>query len=96
LRPTAAGGGGHGVLGRETASGSIFRIAPPSQTAAWVEIFMVVVLPQAGQRHRIANGDAATTQSQAVSGCFIDTLLGVGMRVEPRPLPMTLRQSFGC
>jgi|SRR5215831_6753684 hypothetical protein len=94
----------HGVLGRETASGSIFRIAPPLQTAASVAIFMTVVLPQAGQRQRNANGDAATTQSQGVSGCFIDTLFGVGMRVElnqdyvlvREPLSITLRQSFGC
>jgi hypothetical protein len=86
---------GHGVLGRETASGSIFRIAPPSQTAATVAIFMTVFLPQAGQHQWNANGDAATTQSQAVSGCFMGGLSLQSECVEPRPLSITLGQSFG-
>jgi len=77
-----------------TASGSPFRIVAPSQTAATVALFMIVFLPQAGQHQWNANGDAATTQSQGVSGCFMDTLFGVGMRVEPRPLSITLSQSL--
>ena len=37
---------------------------------------MIAVLPQAGQRHRNANGDAAAgAQSQDVSGCIIGGIL---------------------
>jgi hypothetical protein len=35
---------------------------------------MIAVRPQAGQRHRDANAEAAPEQSQDASGCFIDTL----------------------
>jgi hypothetical protein len=35
---------------------------------------MVAVMPQTGQRHRTANGEAAPAQSQDASGCFIGAL----------------------
>ena len=55
-------------------SGSTFLIVSPLQTAARLEIFMVAVMPQTGQRHRTANGEAAPAQSQDASGCFIGAL----------------------
>jgi len=69
----------------------------PSQTAARVDIFMIAVLPQTGQRHRNANGEAAAgSQSQRVSVWFIrDTLVmvqNVG-RTKPR---LHLREQRFC
>jgi len=50
---------------------SYILILSPSQTAASVDIFMIVLVPQTEQRHRSANGLAAfAPQSQLVSGCF--------------------------
>jgi len=72
LRPTLCAGYVPGALRCEAVSGSTSLILSPPQTAARVEIFMIAVLPQAGQRHRNANGDAAAgPQSQGVSGCVI-------------------------
>jgi len=39
-----------------------------------VDTWMIAVLPQAGQRHRNANGEAGAVQSQLASGCFIGAL----------------------
>ena len=67
-----------GPLESKRTSGSTFLIMSPSQTAARVDIFMIAALPQTGQRHRNANGEAAAgSQSQCVSAWFIrDTLNG--------------------
>jgi hypothetical protein len=43
----------------------------PSQTAARVETFTIAVLPQTGQRHRKANGEAAAAGAQSQGACFI-------------------------
>jgi hypothetical protein len=60
-------------------SGSNFLIVSPSQTAARADTFMIAVLPQAGQRHRNVNGEAALElQSQRVSECFIATRFRCG------------------
>jgi len=39
---------------------------------------MIAVLPQTGQRHRNAEGEAGAAQSQLVSGCFIVGTLLMG------------------
>ena len=52
-------GYGLGALRGDAASGSTSLILSPPQTAARVETFMIAVLPQAGQRQRNANGEAA-------------------------------------
>jgi hypothetical protein len=54
----------------------------PSQTAASVEIFMIVVLPQTGQRQRTANGEAAPAQSQRASVCFMALPLWISSVVD--------------
>jgi len=69
-------GYGPGARRGDAASGSTSLILSPPQTAARVETFMVVVLPQVGQRQRNANGEAAgRALSQDVSGCDIDGIL---------------------
>ena len=86
-----------GPLESKRTSGSTFLIMSPSQTAARVDIFMIAVLPQTGQRHRNANGEAAAaSQTQRVSVWFIrDTLVmvqNVG-RTKPR---LHLREQRFC
>lgn len=49
----------------------------PSQTAARVATFTIAVLPQTGQRHRKANGEAAVAGAQSQGVCFIGGTLVV-------------------
>src|ERR1700730_4129841 len=57
-----------GPLESKRTSGSTFLIMSPSQTAARVDIFMIAVLPQTGQRHRNANGGSRSRV--AVATCI--------------------------
>jgi hypothetical protein len=60
----------------EVASASTFFRMSPLQRAAMVDTRMMAVLPQAGHRHRRANGEAALgSQSQRVSVWFMVALL---------------------
>src|SRR5262249_38604998 len=77
-------GYGPGALRGDAPSGSTSLILSPPQTAARVETFMIAVLPQVGQRHRNANGEAAEgAQSQDVSGCIIGAILLVSWFASP-------------
>jgi hypothetical protein len=78
-------------------SGSTFLIMSPSQTAARVDIFMIAVLPQTGQRHRNANGEAAAgSQSQRVSVWFIRDTLVMGQNVGRTKPRLHLREQRFC
>jgi hypothetical protein len=86
-----------GPLESKRTSGSAFLIMSPSQTAARVDIFMIAVLPQTGQRHRNANGEAAAgSQSQRVSVWFIRDALVMGHNVGRTKPRLHLREQRFC